>query len=68
MEKKLDVLYPEKWKRVQELLPFAQECCINIDYYYETGNYIASIYWSNQRNQAYSEIVTILIEMLGIES
>jgi uncharacterized repeat protein (TIGR01451 family) len=66
MVHELHLLYPEKWERVQELLPFAQQCCYNIGYYYGTGNYVASIYWSNQRNNAYTEIVNLLLEILGI--
>jgi uncharacterized repeat protein (TIGR01451 family) len=68
LENELHLLYPEKWERIQELLPFAQKCCYNINYYYGTGNYVASIYWSNQRNIAYTEIVNLLMEMLGIPS
>ena len=66
IEKGLHLLYPEKWERIQELLPFAQKCCFNAQYYYETKNYVASIYWSNQRNQTYTEIVALLMEILGI--
>ncbi|MBU7015673.1 MAG: DUF11 domain-containing protein [Theionarchaea archaeon] len=64
LEKGLDKEYPEKWERVQELLPFVRECCSNSEQYYTEGNYIASIHWSYQRNRAYRELVEILMEML----
>ncbi|MBU7000319.1 MAG: DUF11 domain-containing protein [Theionarchaea archaeon] len=61
----LDKEYPEKWERVQELLPYVRECCSNSEQYYSEQNYIASIHWSHQRNKAYRELMETLMEMLG---
>ncbi|MGD2249088.1 MAG: DUF11 domain-containing protein, partial [Candidatus Methanofastidiosia archaeon] len=66
VEKGLDKVYPEKWERVQELLPYVDECCTNAAKYYNGGNYVASIHWSHQRSRAYRELIEILLEMLGI--
>ncbi len=65
LEKGLDKVYPEKWARVQELLPFLEKCCQNVQQYYDAGNYVASNYWSIQRDEAYEELVELLLEMLG---
>ena len=64
-EKGLDKEYPEKWARVQELLPFVDECCKTMEDYYNAGNYVASNYWGLRRDEAYKEIIEILLEMLG---
>ncbi|MBU7047602.1 MAG: hypothetical protein HXS54_14305, partial [Theionarchaea archaeon] len=65
LEKGLDKEYPEKWARIQELLPFVDECCRNLEDYYNAGNYVASNYWGLRRDEAYKEIIEILLEMLG---
>jgi len=65
LDQGLDKVYPEKWARVQELLPYVEVCCTNIAQYYEAENYTASNYWSLQRNEVYREIIEILLEMLG---
>jgi uncharacterized repeat protein (TIGR01451 family) len=65
LERGLDKVYPEKWERVQELLPFVGQCCNNSEQYYIEQNYVASIYWSYQRNNAYRELIETLMEMLG---
>ncbi|MBU7021325.1 MAG: DUF11 domain-containing protein [Theionarchaea archaeon] len=65
LDKELDKEYPEKWQRVQELLPFVSECCENSEQYYNEQNYVASIHWSYQRNKAYRELIEILLEILG---
>ncbi|MBU7009883.1 MAG: DUF11 domain-containing protein, partial [Theionarchaea archaeon] len=65
LEKGLDKEYPEEWARVQELLPYVGQCCRNLEQYYNAGNYVASIHWSRQRNQAYRELIEILLEILG---
>jgi uncharacterized repeat protein (TIGR01451 family) len=65
LERGLDTVYPEKWERVQELLPFVGQCCNNSEEYYIEQNYVASIYWSYQRNNAYRELIETLMEMLG---
>ena len=65
-EQGLDTHYPEKWARVQELLPYLEQCCKYIDQYYDAGNYVASNYWSMSRDEAYKEVLDILMEMLGI--
>jgi len=64
LEQGLDKVYPEKWARVQELLPYVELCCKNLDDYYSAGNYEPSIYWANRRNEAYKEIINLLLEML----
>jgi uncharacterized repeat protein (TIGR01451 family) len=65
LERGLDKVYPEKWQRVQELLPLVAECCRNSQEYYDEQNYIASIHWSYQRNKVYQELIETLLEMLG---
>lgn len=65
LEEGLDNVYPEKWERVQELLPYVERCCKHVEDYYRAGNYEASNYWSMQRNEAYAELVELLLEMLG---
>ena len=65
LEKGLNKEYPEEWARVQELLPYVGQCCRNLEQYYNAGNYVASIHWSRQRNQAYRELIEILLEILG---
>ena len=65
LDQGLDKVYPEKWARVQELLPYVEKCCRELEEYYRAGNYEASIYWNQQRNQAYRELIEILLEMLG---
>jgi hypothetical protein len=65
LEEGLDKVYPEKWERVQELLPYVERCCKHVEDYYKAGNYEASNYWSMQRNEAYAELVELLLEMLG---
>ncbi len=65
LEKGLDKVYPEKWARVQELLPYVERCCRHIEEYYNSANYAASNYWSTQRDEAYRELIEILLEMLG---
>ncbi len=66
LEKGLDKVYPEKWARVQELLPYVERCCKEIVEYYNSGNYVASNYWNIQRNDAYRELIELLLEMLGV--
>jgi uncharacterized repeat protein (TIGR01451 family) len=66
LEKGLDRVYPEKWARVQELLLYVEKCCKNIEEYYDAGNYVASNYWSSQRNTAYEELIELLLEILGV--
>jgi uncharacterized repeat protein (TIGR01451 family) len=66
LDRGLDKEYPEKWARIQELLPFVGECCRNSEEYYDSGNYTASIHWSHKRSEAYREIIELLLEMLGI--
>ncbi|MBU7009885.1 MAG: DUF11 domain-containing protein [Theionarchaea archaeon] len=62
----LDKEYPEEWARVQELLPYVERCCKDIDQYYEAGNYVASNYWSKKRDEAYDELISLLLEILGL--
>jgi uncharacterized repeat protein (TIGR01451 family) len=66
LDKGLDSVYPEKWARIQELIPYVEVCCGNVSQYYEAENYEASNYWSIQRNEAYREIIELLLEMLGL--
>ena len=66
LEKGLDKVYPEKWARVQELLQYVDLCCRQIEEYYTGGNYTASRYWSVQRDEAYEELIELLLEMLGV--
>jgi uncharacterized repeat protein (TIGR01451 family) len=66
LEKGLDKKYPEKWERVQELLPYVELCCKNLEEYYKAGNYVASNYWIHQRNEACQELVELLLEILGL--
>ncbi|MBU7036705.1 MAG: DUF11 domain-containing protein [Theionarchaea archaeon] len=64
LDKGLDKKYPEKWARVQELLSRIELCCKQLEEYYYAGNYIASNYWSNQRDNNYEELVDLLLEIL----
>jgi uncharacterized repeat protein (TIGR01451 family) len=66
LEQGLDKEYPEKWTRIQELLPYLEQCCKYIDQYYNAGNYVASNYWSMSRDEAYKEVLDLLLEMLCI--
>ncbi|MGC1121208.1 MAG: hypothetical protein WBA22_08945 [Candidatus Methanofastidiosia archaeon] len=61
----LDQKYPEKWARVQELLPYVELCCKKLEDYYYSGNYVASNYWNYQRDDYYQELIELLLEMLG---
>lgn len=64
LDKGLDKTYPGKWARVQELLPYVELCCRQLEEYFFAGNYIASNYWSNQRDRNYEELIELLLEIL----
>jgi uncharacterized repeat protein (TIGR01451 family) len=66
LEQGLDKVYPEKWERVQELLPYVELCCKNLEEYYKAGNYVAANYWIHERNEAYEELIELLLEILGL--
>lgn len=66
LKQKLDKKHPEKWERVQELLPYVELCCKDLEEFYKEGNYVASNYWIHQRNEAYEELIELLLEILGL--